>query len=147
MPPTPATYPVTVDYSETLEQMIAAGRYHTRNNDIAAEHFPPVQGTGKVEVELHLIHLGHDASTDTVLAELDRRGLRPATLPELLALGVKYPNLQKEYPVVALGSVWRALYGRRHVAYLGSWNVERFLSLCWLVHGWRSFYRFAAVSK
>jgi len=145
-PPTPSTYQVTVDYSETLEEMIAAGRYDTRNNNISAEHFP-VQGTGKVDVELHLVHLGRDASTDAVLAELDRRGLRPARIEELLALGAKHPNLQKEFPIVALGSVWRGWFGLRSVAYLEGWRGGRRLGLGWGGPGWGGRCRFAAVSK
>lgn len=145
-PAVPTTHQVTVDYGKTLEEMIAAGRYDTRNNDITAERFP-FQGTGQVEVELHLVHLGRDASTDTVLAELDRRNLRPATIEELLALGAKYPNLQKQFPFVALGSVWQHPGGRRGVACLGHWDAGRGLALDWFGLDWNGGCRFLAVSK
>ena len=144
--PTPSTYPVTVDYTQTLEQMIAAGRYDKQNRDITQEHFP-LQGSGQIEVELHLVHLNRDASTDSVLAELDRRGLRPATLAELLAFGAKHPNLQKEFPIIALGSVWRHWGGSRGVACLAGWGGERSLSLDWLGHDWGRCCRFLAVRK
>ncbi|MBI4098457.1 MAG: hypothetical protein HY437_00295 [Candidatus Magasanikbacteria bacterium] len=100
-----------------------------------------------MDVELHLIHLGHDASTDAVLAELDRRNLRPAALPELLALGAKNPNLQKEFPLVALGSVWRYWYGSRDVACLDYWLGGRYLDLCWGGDAWFEGCRFLAVRK
>lgn len=140
------THPVTVDYGMTLEQMIAAGRYDSQNGDITAEHFP-LQGTGKVEVELHLVHLNKVVSTEEVLAELDRRNLRPAKIEEILALGAKYPNLQKEFPVVALGSVWQRSHGDRYVACLGRWLGERCLDLGWFGSDWDGHFRFAAVSK
>lgn len=144
--PLPTTYLVTVNYGMTLEQMIAAGEYSSRNNDITAEHFP-FTGIGQVEVELHLVHLGRNASTDAVLAELDRRGLRPAKIEELLALGAKYPDLQKEFPLVALGSVWRRPDGYRRVAFLDGWDAGRSLSLFWLVFVWDVHCRFVAVRK
>lgn len=145
-PAVPITYPVTVDYGKSLREMIAAGQYDFQNGDITAKHFP-ITGTGQVEVELHLVHLNRVVSTDTVLAELDRRNLRPATIAELLALGAKYPNLQKEFPVVALGSVWRDLLGYRRVAYLDDWRGERKLYLNWHDDDWYGHFRFLAVSK
>ena len=145
-PPTPSTYQVTVDHGQTLEEMIAAGRYDMRKNYITAEHFP-VQGTGKVDVELHLVHLNRSASTNTVLAELDRRNLRPATLPDLLAFGAKYHNIQKDFPIVALGSVWQDRYGRRIVAGLELWDGGRALGLFWIEGGWGGRYRFLAARK
>ncbi|MEK7102660.1 MAG: hypothetical protein AAB912_03465, partial [Patescibacteria group bacterium] len=128
-------YPVTVDYSRSMEQMVAAGEYNTKNDNITQEHFP-LQGSDQIEVELHLVHLNRDASTDSVLAELDNQGRRPATLPELLAFGSKYPNFQKEFPIMALGSVWQGWGGDRRVACLGRWDGERRLRLDWVGAGW-----------
>lgn len=142
----PTTYQVTVDYGQSLDQMIAAGRYNSRNSDINSKNFP-ITGTGQVEVELHLVHLNKVASTEEVLAELDRRGLRPAKIEESLSFGAKYPNLQKEFPIVALGSVWRRPCGCRGVADLAGWDGERSLLLYWIESGWSERCRFAAVSK
>ncbi len=38
--------------------------------------------------------------------EMDKAGYRPATLAELLALGEFKPKLQKQFEIVALGTVW-----------------------------------------
>ena len=141
-----STYPVTVDYSRSMEQMVAAGEYNTKNDNITQEHFP-LQGSDQIEVELHLVHLNRDASTDSVLAELDRRGLRPAILAELLAFGAKHPNFQKEFPIIALGSVWQNWGGYRSVACLGSWGGARSRSLGWVAGGWSGCCRFLAVRK
>lgn len=40
-------FPVTLDYGQSLDQMIAAGNYDYRNDYITAENFP-VNGEGKV---------------------------------------------------------------------------------------------------
>lgn len=139
-------YPITVDYGMTLAEMIAAGRYDSQNSDINTQNFP-ITGEGQVDRELHLVHPNKVASTEEVLAKLDRLGLRPAKIEELLAFGAKYPNLQKKFPVVTLGSVWQHPSGGRHVAYLAGWYGERDLDLLWIGSDWDEYFRFAAVSK
>lgn len=93
------------------------------------------------------MHFNRNIESDTALAELDKMGLRPATLPELLAFGAKYPDKQREFPIVALGSVWRDLCGDRVVAYLGCDSSKRDLYLDRLVYRWSAPFRFAAVRK
>jgi hypothetical protein len=139
------SYPVTIDYRQTLESMIKAGRYDRVNSDITDKHFPV--SAGDTDVVIELVHLNRDASSDDVLAELQRRGLRPATLPELLAFGATYPEQQREFPIVALGSVWQYWSGDRDVPYLWSDSFERCLNQFWIVGRWYALCRFAAVRK
>jgi hypothetical protein len=72
---------------------------------------------------------------------MDEIGYRPATLAEVLALRVA-----KQFPIVALGSVWQFPGGRR-VPCLDWDGSERSLDLGWFESGWRVIYRFAAVRK
>ena len=74
-------------------------------------------------------------------------GLCPATLQELCAFGEKYPDIQREFPVVALGSVYVSLYGRRGVPYLGSWGAGRGLGLFSRGDEWCPSDRFLAARK
>jgi hypothetical protein len=138
-------FPITVDYRKSLDAMVEAGRYDWVDSDITEKHFPVKPGHADVSIEL--VHFDRVMETDDVLAELDRRGLRPATLPELLAFGAKYPEKQREFPVVALASVWRNLHGGRYAPCLWGFAEERSLSLRWLDGGWGARYRFAAVRK
>ncbi len=140
------TFPVTVDYNLTIEEMVAAGKYDWSNSAISSKHFPS-GGKGTSQVQIELVHFNRTMESDEVLRELDKQGLRPATLPELLAFGATYPEKQREFPVVALGSVWRSLDGDRNVAYLCGGDSGRGLHLDWLGVGWRADYRFAAVRK
>lgn len=137
---------VTVDYGLPLAQMIASGKYDWTNGDITPERFP-IQGEGKAPRELVLVHLDKVATTDEALAELDRRGLRPAKIEELLALGAARPELQKEFPIVALGSRFVSRRGGRFFAYLGWFGNGRKLDLGWDGSGWRGVCRFLAVRK
>lgn len=146
--PVPAnSYPVVVDYGLSLADMIAAGRYDWTNSNITAVHFP-FTGEGKVEMAIELVHFGRVIEDgDEGLRELDKMGLRAATLPELLAFGIRYPDVQQQFPIVALGSVWQHRYGDRHVPALWEHARERHLARPRFEHRWHGHARFAAVRK
>jgi hypothetical protein len=164
------SYRITVDWTRSLAEMIAAGRYDSSNSAITEGHFPlpspenvseqsrhprrgayrtPGEFTDDGAVEVEPVHLNRLMKTEEVLAELDRRGLRPATLPELLAFGEKHPDVQRKFPVVALGSVWAGPSGYRCVPCLSGYSGDRSLDLDWDEPGdeWGGNYRFLAVRK
>lgn len=143
-------YKVLVDYGQTLQQMIANGKYDYANSDITASNFPPPaggQGSGQQNVVVELVHFGRDMESEAVLKEFEARGLRAATLPELLAFGATYPEKQREFPIIALGSVWQDRYGNRSVPCLLRWGASRELDLLWDDDWWFGHCRFAAVRK
>ncbi|MCE9586543.1 hypothetical protein K8R04_04490 [Candidatus Uhrbacteria bacterium] len=98
------------------------------------------------EIEFELVHLNKGVSTDKALAELDKQVLRPALYEELLAFAVKYPELQKQFPIVALGSVYRVdgYLCSPYVLWDGS---ERRLHFSWFDGDWSDSCRFLAVRK
>jgi hypothetical protein len=81
-----------------------------------------------------------------VLAEFNKRGLRPVLPEELLAFDAKYPEEMKKHPIVALGS-GTYVYGDRRVAYLWNDDDGRDLCLYWIGGGWDDSCRFLAVRK
>jgi hypothetical protein len=114
-------YQITVDYSRTLEEMIAAGKYDWVHPDITSSNFPIDQSkSGSTEnLEAVIVHLDkYVKDTEIVLKLMDKNGLRPATLPELLALGEQYPEFQRKYWIYALGSRWQNSNGHRGVVVL-----------------------------
>lgn len=140
------SFTIKVDYTKLLADMVAAGKYDYANEYIVAKNFP-IEGTCSVETELVLVHFDRAIQSDDVVKEMKQMRLRPATLPELLALGAKYPDLQREYPIVALGSSWVGSGGRRRVPCLDYWSARRYLYLRWFGPGWDRCCRFAAVRK
>ncbi|MFH0857642.1 MAG: hypothetical protein V1848_02745 [Candidatus Magasanikbacteria bacterium] len=145
----PANYIVKVDYGKTLAQMKYDGHYDWSNPDITPENFP-INGTGVVEVPLELVHLNKVVSSNMVLVHLDANGMRAATVEELLAFGATYPEIQRKFPVVALGSpnLWPGC--SCPLPYLTSGRFERELKLNWRWFGILSWYedcRFLAVRK
>lgn len=139
-------HPVTVGYGVSMAKMVKAGKYDWVNGNITQENFPS-EGNRTAEVDTVLVHLNKVASTDEVLRHLDSLGLRPATIAELMAFGVKYPEIQREFPVIALGSVWQDSAGGRRSPGLGRGGADRRLALSWIDYVWNGVCRFLAVSK
>ncbi len=138
---------VTVNYNQSVEEMVEAGKYDCFNSDITSKNFP-TKRKGTTEVVVKLIHFNRVlADGDEAVHELDRIGYRPAELHEHLAFGEQHPEVQREFPIVALGSVLQARCHFRNVPVLyGSDSVRR-LYLCWFGRSWIALWRFAAVSK
>ncbi|MDP2910681.1 MAG: hypothetical protein Q8N58_02775 [bacterium] len=137
-------FKVMVDYAKTLEEMIKDGQYDWVNHDIASDHFL-VTGTGQKETEITFFHFNRVISSDNAIVEMAKAGYLPALVEELLTLGAAYKELQKQFPIVALGSVWQYPDGDRYVPCLPWDGRERRLDLHWFEDGWRERWRFAAV--
>ena len=135
---------VLVDFEASVEELVRLGDYDWANSNITSPHFPTSR-TGKVETKIKLFHFDQSISSEQAIREMDKAGYRPAEAHELLAFGVKYPDVQREFPVVALGSVWRRPYGFRLVVCLYGIGVKRYAGLHWFGRGWGDDWRFAAV--
>lgn len=121
------------------------------NPEYKGKRFDPIERCKAVskenrEVAFEYVHMGRDASTNEVLAEMDRRGLRPALYEELLGFAEKHPDELRKYSIVALGS---GTYVGAHPFVACLWPVDpgRGLRLAYFDQDWSDFYRFLAVPK
>lgn len=141
-----------VDYAHDLDDMVMAGKYFQVGEYFTKAHFPKIMGEA-VELDVALIHFNHEiSSSDRAIKELDKIGYRPATIEELLSFGATYPNIQREFPILALGSSCRVLGGDRRAAYLDKYrssygSEERFLDMGMWDGILGSRFRFLAVCK
>lgn len=124
-------YRATVDYDQSLSQMITAGKYDAvtpfigrYDRKFSRDTWP----TGKRVREFILLHSDERLTTSQALKQMDNWNLRPATLPELAAFGAAYPDRQRSCHVIALGS-WRTLSDGQKSPYLSTHLGERHLSL------------------
>ena len=138
-------FKVTVDYSRSLKEMIAAGKYDYVNPDITEKNFS-VKGSGQSEVEVELVHYNKVMTSEQVLADFKKRGLKPAPIEVGLALGEEKPELQHEFLIVMLGSV-RRHWPDRSVPSLWSYSGGRRLRLFYFEDRWDDFSRFLAVRE
>jgi hypothetical protein len=104
MTDTPDSFRIVVDYGLTLDAMIMAGQYEFWSERITPQAFP-ITGEGKQGLTAQLIHFNRRISTRDVLKELDKMGLRAGRIEELLAFGATFPEIQRKFFVIALGSV------------------------------------------
>ncbi|MBZ5630257.1 MAG: hypothetical protein LAO06_15465 [Acidobacteriia bacterium] len=139
-------FPVTVNYDLSLEEAIKAGEYQAVHTEITAANFPSTR-IGQADVEIVLIRFDRRMASEDVVRELDREGLRAAELPEFLAFGAAYPDVQRKFSVAGLGSVWRDRKGYRNVPCLYEASEGRYLDLHWWDDGWYTYTRFAATHK
>ncbi len=145
------TFTFTVDYSLSLPEMIVAGRYDWTNGNINAANFPlslpKGQVEGSVETKGELFHFNCNIGSDEAIRLMDGDGYRPARIEELLAFGAKHPELQRQFPIIALGSDWQSSLGGRSVACLRRSGAKRDLDLFWVEDDWTDPCRFLAVRK
>ncbi len=142
-------FKLTVDYSRTLQKMIKAGNYDWLNEDVTEKHFPiPSKLSNKNNTILvKLFYFKNPISFESAINKLDKVDCRPAMLTELLALGEAMPELQKHFPIVALGSVWHNTGDCAYVPILSFSTSWRKLNLAWLGSGWGNYCVIMAVAK
>ena len=141
------TYKLTVNYDTSIESLIEQGKYDWANSDINETNFPSEEA-GKSKIEVELVGFDKNISSGDAQGKIIKMGLEPLTLKELLHLGIKYPSLQQENPIVALGSTWRNPDGIVRVPYLGrDDSSDRDLDLSWSEGDWPPSWRFVAVRK
>ncbi|MDD4000761.1 MAG: hypothetical protein PHX62_07725 [Bacilli bacterium] len=153
---------MVVDYNQTIEQGIINGKYSWSFEEFNSNNFPvPSEIAGsKVEVIAKLFHFKSSVNpalfpfkgqidTYGVIPEMDKDGYRPATLFELLALGAQYPLLQTQFPIAAMGSIWKnGLAGGPQMSCLViSSDLSRGLKLCSSSSMTPARYRFLGIYK
>ena len=139
-------FPVTVNYDLSVEAAIEAGNFQAVHADISSKNFPS-QRSGQANLELVLVRFEHRMRSEDVILELEIEGLRAAALPEFLAFGAKYPDIQRKFSIAGLGSVWPDRKGYRNVPCLYEASEGRYLDLHWWDDGWYSYTRFAAIHE
>ncbi|MFA5107680.1 MAG: hypothetical protein WC497_05145 [Patescibacteria group bacterium] len=154
------TYPVTLTESASLAQLIEAGAYDRVNPDVTNENFRPVMTAGTFEIVLK--QYGRPLKTGELRKRLDKDGLIPVTLPQLLAFGAAYPEVQRHYHIACLGTVWvqRSLYKDREsnkeverqdapnqIVFLRGSSTERSVNTCLEDNIWVENACFACIKK
>jgi len=146
----PDSLTLTIDYGQSLHQMIAAGRYDWINGDVTSERFAVV-GEGIVQFAWKVFHFDCDMLSEKAIGAIRSADVtnpwRPARIEHLLAFGAKHREEQRRFPILALASVAR-VHGVRYVPCLSRDGcARRHLSLPWWHSGWNRSCRFLATRK
>lgn len=109
------------------------------------EHLYPLP-KGTVKQRILLMQFDGNAKRPEIIAEMAKNNARPVLSPEFLAFTKKNPDLQRQFPLVGLGSVWVDSFGDRGVLYATYVDsVGRGLALDWIDFGFVRDKRFPAV--
>lgn len=139
-------YPVVVDYGKSVDEMVLVGHYDQKNNDINSWSFP-IEGKGTVIVNLELVYFSKSVNSLDVWDYLEKNGMRPAKVEELLAFGATYPEIQRGFPIICLGSYLVGHEEDHGFPYLFKDGSGRNLDISWFVFGWDVNCRFLAVRE
>ncbi len=134
-----------VDYGQTLEDMIVAGRYDWKDDNIIVKRFP-IEGKGTVEFEATLFHFNENISSENAKKQIEEAGYEAGKIEHVLSFGANYPEEQRKFPIVGLGSV-SEVSGARRVPCLFRGDSRRYLGLSWWGNDWSAHCRFLAVRK
>ncbi len=142
-------FTVVADYSRSLEDLIVAGSYDYVNPEIAKVSFQPFEGErGRKKKFFKLYYFfGEDLQFDDAIGEMKKDGSRPAIHQELLVLGETYPEIQRQFPIIALGTICFNCDGYRCVVELWGDSEKRGLDLVWYDGDWRGHYYFLGVLR
>lgn len=96
---------LAVNYSKNLNEMIAPGRYDWLDPRIVSKNFPIKENFGgrMVHLTARLFHFKETMYTDEIISQIEKTDYRLGKLPELMAFGSAYPNLQRGVSIIALG--------------------------------------------
>ena len=136
---------ITVDYGNTLEEMIAAGNYDSVNGLITPDRFR-MNGTGIEEFDTCLLHLAGPPSWMKSRYMSDPFNLFSVKIERLLAYGAATREEYYPGPIIGLGSIIEH-EGYYLTPFICSWDAKRILDLRWVYYGWDPSCRFLKAFK
>lgn len=136
---------LTVPADLAFADRIARSQYDWHNSDITEKRFP-VTAEQVGDWEWKLFHFGRNISSDEAIWLMKEEGYEAGAIGHGLTFGEKYPDEQRKYPIIMLGSVAELDLIRR-VPVLWSDDDRRWLDLHWCGVDWNPIYRFLGVRK
>ncbi len=132
------SFEVEIDGTKTIEQLIRLGGYDLINSEINENNFPIVNKTKRISI-IEVFTFSKLIPFTEVMIRMKRGDCRPITIEELLALGIKDPELQKHTNIISLGSVFKDMHQEFRVPILSSDGPKRKLDHVVRHSGFHSF--------
>jgi len=138
-------YPITIDHDQPIALLIQNCHFSNTDLDIFCGYNLWPNKNGIENVKIFVIRFDKVLNAHEVSDELDRLGLRPANLKEILAFSLINPDIQRNNLIVGLGSTLLNSKNVICVPYLSGNVAQRKLSLTPWDHNWQTHWQFAAV--
>lgn len=128
---------IFMDPAKTHEQLIVEGNYNFVHESVSSRNFPQKNILIRENVMLMIRLFLFQNETSSLEAEMiiKSNGCQSANLDTLILFGNKYPNMQRNFLLTALGSVWFET-DYRYCPILKSINGQRQIDLMWFDGGW-----------
>ena len=100
-----SVYSLFADYSKRVKTLVELGKYDQYDRAIIDQKIRTTR-KGKAHLEAVLVYFVDRAIKDEdAIAELNKMDLRAGELHELLTFGAQHPEIQCQFPIVALGTI------------------------------------------
>ena len=143
--------PLTVNFDRSVEGLVKEGDYfkanHHKLSPITTEEFPPLE-KGVKKIKVIVFSFGKDISFNEALLGFQEMKFRHCSTHEFLTLGIEYPDLQREFPIVDLSS-FRACHGGGNEVLVLETDQQsrRILHRVWFGIRWGAKYHFLAIPQ
>lgn len=139
-----ACYPIEIKPASYAE-LVALGKYDEVLIEIEpTAPFPEASSFGRFNC--WLFRYAEAIGTGKLISLMIRQQLIPANFIHLLGFGAQYPNIQRLFPVVALGELYTPMFSREFAHSLSCFGGLRRLEFRYANQKWDDAYRFLAVT-
>jgi hypothetical protein len=128
----PTSYEInipTTDFSE----LVIMGNYDRIHKKIHRRHFIK-PGVPNTKVNLEIMNYNKPTTLKAMQEErqkLESQGFRGANIYEILTFGIQYPEVQREFPILAMKAETNRVMGYKGILSLQQTNGERHLDIVW----------------
>ena len=119
----------TTDFSE----LVILGNYDRIDKKIHRRHFIK-PGVPNKKVNLEIMNYNKPTTLKAMQEEredLAEKGFRGANIYEILTFGIQHPEVQREFPILAMKAETNRVMGYKGILALQQKNGERHLSIVW----------------
>lgn len=145
----PDTWRLWVDYGQSLQMMLMAGHYDLKFGDFPPQLFP-LEGKGRVEFEARYFSFKRRMSIQSAMEWIPRENKvnlwSPARIEHVFSHGAVFPNEQRKFSIVGLGSIAR-INEKNYAPVLHGSSFERVVALGWCDNDWPAGTHFLAVHR
>ena len=111
----------TVDYNRSVEEMVMARKYDWLDTNVIDRYPIPKDKVGQSEnISAELIHFNRLIYYEDAINEIAKEGYRGITAHEMMAFGESNSELQEDFPIIALESIWQIEAYRALLAFTAS---------------------------
>jgi len=138
---------LSVDHSKPLRKLVAAGRYTGFSRGLLGAPRPAKKG--RLEYEARVFHFDQiisSAQAKRKIQQADKhRPWKVAPVEQLVALGNLLPHLQRQFPIVALGTVFKKGPVPQVACLHHGDGAKRYIVLRWIGDDWCGDFAFLAI--